>query len=105
MEENNINVEEKKTIEFRLSSIEKSIEELKDIIVETKIQQKDINIIYKSIQQLETSLSNLNERIDAIEKKPANRFENLMQGIMSYALSVVIGAVIGYILMKIGLKS
>lgn len=85
------------TIQFRLSSIEKSLEDLKSYIIETKLQQKDIDLIYKKLEHLETEVGTLNIRLDKIEKKPAKKLDE----IMSYIWYFVISGVIGYIFAKI----
>lgn len=99
-EEKNINNNED-TIQFRLSSIEKSIEELKSYIIETKLQQKDIDLIYKKLEHLETDVGTLNARLDKIEKKPAKKFEE----IISYVWYFVIGGMIGFLFYKLGIKN
>ena len=86
-------------IEYRLDAIEKAIGELKDYIIETKLQQKDIDLIYNNIQDLENKIEKLSNRIEQLEKKPANMFENMI----SYAVSALIGGLVGYFLFKLGL--
>lgn len=100
MNEENITTNEN-TIQFRLSAIEKSIEELKSYIIETKLQQKDIDLIYKKLEHLETDVGNLNTRLDKLEKKPARKFDE----IISYIWYFLIGGAIGYLLLKLGIKN
>lgn len=88
-----------KTIDYRLNSIEKSIEELKSYIIETKLQQKDIDLLYKTIEHLQSDNECLTNRVDALEKKPTVRFENIMQ----YVAIALISGLVGYILNQLGL--
>lgn len=99
MEEVESRLENKDTIQYRLNCIEKSIEELKSYIIETKLQQKDIDLIYKKVEHLETEVCGLGDRLDKIERKPAVKFEE----IMSYIAYFVIGGVVGYFLIKLGI--
>lgn len=85
--------EDTKTIEYRLNNIEKSIEELKTYIVETRMQQKDIDFLFKSIEKI-------NGRLETLEKKPAARYEILV----SHALTTLVGGLVGYMLFKLGLS-
>lgn len=87
------------TIDFRLNSIEKSIEELKSYVLETKLQQKDIDILHKAIEHLQQENEELVKRLDTIEKKPVSYFENITQ----YIAIALISGIIGYILNQIGL--
>lgn len=100
MNEENITINEN-TIQFRLSAIEKSIEELKSYIIETKLQQKDIDLIYKKLDHLETDIGNLNARLDKVEKKPARKFDE----IVSYIWYFVISGIIGYLFIKLGIQN
>lgn len=70
-------------IEYRLDAIEKAIGELKSYIIETKLQQKDIDLIYSNIKDLDDKLEKLSCRIEQLEKKPANMFENIVSYILS----------------------
>lgn len=87
------------TIYYRLNSIEKSIEELKSYVLETKLQQKDIDILHKSIEHLQQDNEEIAKRLDSIEKKPVSYFENITQ----YVAVALISGIIGYILNQIGL--
>ena len=99
-EEKTINNNED-TIQFRLSSIEKSLEDLKSYIIETKLQQKDIDLIYKKLEHLETEVGSFNNRLDKIEKKPAKKFDE----IISYTWYFVISGIIGYLFLKLGIQN
>ena len=94
-------IENKTTIEFRLNSIEKSIEELKSYIIETKMQQKDIDVIYKTLEHLEEMCTALEKRIDALEKKPISHWNNAISTI----ISTLFGGLVLFILYKLGLKA
>lgn len=99
-EEKTINNNED-TIQFRLSSIEKSLEDLKSYIIETKLQQKDIDLIYKKLEHLEMEVGSFNGRLDKIEKKPAKKFDE----IISYIWYFVVGGIIGYLFLKLGIQN
>lgn len=100
-EEKNIKNNNEDTIQFRLTSIEKSLEDLKSYIIETKLQQKDIDLIYKKLEHLETEVGSFNDRLDKIEKKPAKKVDE----IISYVWYFLIGGAIGYLLLKLGIKN
>lgn len=77
----------------RLDNVERKVEDIhnltisvKEIAMETKLMREDMNKIDK--------------RVVAIEEKPNKR----MDQIIGYILSALIGGVIGYVLLKLGLK-
>ena len=98
MEEEKTIKKKEDTIEIQLSNIEKSLEDLKSYIIETKLQQKDIDLIYKKLEHLETEVCSFNERLDKIEKKPAKKFHE----IISYIRYFVISGIIGNVFLKVG---
>lgn len=88
------------TIEFRLSSIEKSIEELKSYIIESKLQQKDIDLIHKTLSDFKDDIKTLDERLDLIEQKPAKRYEDIVGTVISCVMSGLIGFLISLFVKK-----
>lgn len=77
----------------RLDNVERKMEDIhdltcsvKEIALETRLMREDMNKIDK--------------RVNAIEEKPNKR----MDQIIGYILSALIGGVIGYVLLKLGLK-
>lgn len=79
--------------EKRIDDVEKKVEDIhnltisvKEIATETRLMREDMNKIDK--------------RVIAIEEKPNKR----MDQIIGYILSALIGGIIGYVLIKLGLK-
>lgn len=77
----------------RLDTLEPKVEDIhnltisvKEIATETRLMRQDMNKIDK--------------RVIAIEEKPNKRLDQ----IIGYILSALIGGVIGYVLLKLGLK-
>lgn len=82
-----------KTNTKRLEALESKVEDIhnltiavQEVATETKHMREDMNKIDK--------------RVVAIEEKPAKRLDS----IVGYILSALIGGLIGYILLKLGLK-
>ena len=90
MEENEIT----SNIEYRLSCIEKSIDELKAYFIETIKQQKDIESLTKTTEDLD-------KRLEVLEKKPSTWIETTI----SSGISALVGLFLGFIFIKLGLKS
>ena len=99
-EEKTVKNNNEDTIQFRLTSIEKSLEDLKSYIIETKLQQKDIDLIYKKLEHLETEVGSFNDRLDKIEKKPIKKADE----IKSYVWYFLIGGAISYLFLKLGIQ-
>lgn len=85
-------------------------EKLKGLEEDSKEHNKRLNElekIYITIEKLALEMTELrkdynemNKKITAIEKEPADKWKN----ITNYVLTTIVGAVIGYILVKLGLK-
>ncbi|MCI8459911.1 MAG: hypothetical protein HFE81_00810 [Bacilli bacterium] len=77
----------------RLDEHDKKIEELSDVYIAlTKTNDK--------VDNIETDVKDIKSDIKEIKDKPGRRLDQ----IIGYVLSALIGGVIGYILLKLGLK-
>ncbi len=91
------------TIDFRLRQIEKSIEELKNVLVQSKIQEHDINTMQCQQNDLKDSVKSLETRVSAIENRPVHEKAAKWQYISDFIFKTcVTGAVIG-MLVKLGI--
>lgn len=53
----------------------------------------------EAIERIETDVKKLDEKVEVLEHKPAKRWESVAEKV----ILTVVGAVVGYILVKIGL--
>lgn len=77
----------------RIDNIEKKVDELSDVYVAlTKVNDK--------VDNIDNDVKEIKQDMKDIKDKPGKR----MDQIVGYILSAIIGGLIGYVLLKLGLK-
>lgn len=84
------------TLNYRLEQLEKSVSELKELLVNSKLQDKDIKSLNEKVENLETRVSNL-------EKAPAEAKASWFDKGLNIVFKLAITAIVGIVLAKIGL--
>jgi len=84
------------TLNYRLEQLEKSVSELKELLVNSKLQDKDI-------ETLKTDVSNLETRVGNLEKAPAEAKASWFDKGLDIVFKLAITAIVGIVLAKIGL--
>ena len=84
------------TLNYRLEQLEKSVSELKDLFVNSKLQDKDI-------ETLKTDVTNLETRVGNLEKAPAEAKASWFDKGLDIVFKLAITAIVGIVLAKIGL--
>ena len=84
------------TLNYRLAQLEKSVSELKSLLVDSKLQDKDI-------ETLKTDVSNLETRVGNLEKAPAEAKASWFDKGLDIVFKLAITAFVGIVLAKIGL--
>jgi hypothetical protein len=91
--------ERAKSFDQRLSAVEKNTEILYELVVNVRELTVEVKHLGESIKKQEASGKSQGERLGDIEKKPGKKWD----GIVDKVLMMVVGAVIAYMLSKIGL--
>jgi hypothetical protein len=84
------------TLNYRLEQLEKSVSEFKELLVNSKLQDKDI-------ETLKTDVSNLETRVGNLEKAPAEAKASWFDKGLDIVFKLAITAIVGIVLAKIGL--
>ena len=84
------------TLNYRLEQLEKSVSELKDLFVNSKLQDKDI-------ETLKTDVSNLETRVDNLEKAPAETKASWFDKCVDIIFKLARTGGVSIVLPKIGL--
>ena len=84
------------TLNYRLEQLEKSVSELKDLFVSSKLQDKDIKSLNERVENLET-------RVSTLEKAPAEAKASWFDKGLDIVFKLAITAIVGIVLAKIGL--
>lgn len=103
------NTEEKesdtKIINYRLTNIESTLAELKTVIVENKLQEKDIQSIKCKLEECIQAFNSHDKRIRNLELEPVKSKADRWQTITDMVFKWVIGAAISFFAIKFGVKA
>ena len=91
-------------VDYRLNNIEKVLNELKDVMVENKMQAKDIQDLSKKCQENADGIDSLDVRVRALELGPVQAKAKRWEDIVKIILDVAVKAFIVYMLAKIGVQ-
>ena len=93
-----------KTFDYRLSNIEKTLSELKDVVVENKLQARDISEIKKLVKENNDAINSHDKRIRELEVAPAREKAGKWEQYSKIVMELVFSAAVLVVLCKIGLK-
>jgi galactose-1-phosphate uridylyltransferase len=93
------------TVNFRLTSIEATLSELKAVIVENKLQEKEIKDIKEKLVECLQAFNSHDKRIRNLEIKPIQDKASKWQTITDMVFKWAISAGIAYFAIKMGFKS
>lgn len=91
------------TLNYRLEQLEKSVSELKELLVNSKLQDKDIETLKTKVEELEEKVNSLEERVSNLEKTPAETKASWFDKGLDIVFKLAITAIVGIVLAKIGL--
>lgn len=97
-------VSEFETVNYRLEKIENSIEELRKVLVDSRIQAHDIEDMKADIIRHEGKIDKLENKVQELELKPTKEKADKWQYILDYVFKSIVAVAIGVILVKVGLK-
>lgn len=98
---------DRKTVNFRLSSIEKSLEELKEGIkainestskfsISEKLQDRDISDIQKDIEEMKVSIKELQKDVKDLKDQPFKDKASKWQLIADYIFKSAVVCILGF---------
>lgn len=99
-----MNDSDNKTFDFRLSNIEKTLSELKDVVIENKLQARDISEIKKLVKENNDAINSHDKRIRELETAPAREKAGKWEQYSKIVMELIFSAAVLVILCKIGLK-
>lgn len=92
------------TVNYRLTSIEATLSELKAVIVENKLQEKEIKDIKEKLVECLQAFNSHDKRIRNLEIKPIQDKASKWQTITDMVFKWAIATGIGVFAVKFGLK-
>lgn len=92
------------TVNYRLSQIEDSIKDLRTVVLETKLQERDIKDLSEQQTELLQAINAHDARLKTLEQKPTQEKAAKWQYIMDFLFKVLVAAAITFVLSKIGIN-
>lgn len=93
-----------KIINYRLTNIESTLAELKTVIVENKLQEKEIRDIKEKLIECLQAFNAHDKRLRQLELQPIQNKADKWQQIVDMVFKTVIAGAIGFVAVKFGLK-
>lgn len=94
-----------KIINYRLTNIESTLAELKTVIVENKLQEKEIQDIKGKLVECLQAFNAHDKRIRNLELEPVKNKADKWQTISDMVFKWAIGAAIGFAAIKFGISA
>lgn len=91
-------------IGFRLSAIEKTLSEMKDVLTEQTLMRKEISELIEDFGEIKCELQRHSERISIIERAPTESKAKSFETVAKLILELLVSACVVVVLTKIGLK-
>lgn len=83
----------------RVEKLEKQTEAIQSLATSIEVMVKEQVHQTEAINRIEENVEKLDKKVEVLEHKPAKRWE----GIVDNVIMTVVGAVVGYVLVKVGL--
>ena len=93
-----------KIINYRLTNIESTLAELKTVIVENKLQEKEIQSIKEKLEEAVQAFNSHEKRIRNLELEPVKYKADKWQTITDMVFKWIIGAAISFFAIKFGIN-
>ena len=91
-------------IDYRLTSIETTLAEMKNLLLTTKLQNQRLDTLEDNQRKIETKVDKNEEEISSIKSFPTKEKADKFDSIVNLIFKVFITAVVSYVCIKIGLK-
>lgn len=92
------------TINYRLTNIESTLAELKSVIVENKLQDKEIASVKEKLNECIQALNAHDQRIKRVELAPVESKAARWQQVIDSIFKFVISSAIAFAAVKLGIK-
>lgn len=99
MEQNNNELD---TINYRLTRIEDSLNEMKGLMTELRLQARDISDLRNSVTECKNAINAHDKRIRLVEQMPADKAASRWNYIADYIWKFAVAGIVLYIATKAG---
>ena len=91
---------EEQTVIYRLSQIEKSLEELKELIVSVKLNEKDIQDLSARLDKVEGKVESVEDSVRELQSLPNKNGSEKWNFIVDYVFKFAVTGAVAYIATK-----
>lgn len=91
-------------LDYRLSQIEKGLSDLTNVILKTKLQERDIQDLRKDTESLEQAINSHDKRLRAIEIAPVKSKASWFDKAIDIIYKLAITGILGMVVCKLGLS-
>lgn len=102
MEQNQAKSNELDTINYRLTRIEDSLNEMKGLMTELRLQARDISDLRNNVTECKNAINAHDKRIRIVEQMPAEKAASKWNYIADYIWKFVVAGIVLYIATKAG---
>lgn len=95
---------DEETINYRLGKIEETLSELKTVIVENKLQAKDIQELKSNEAEILNAINAHDKRLRNLETAPVKKDAEKWKTITDFIFKTVLTVTAGIVLAKVGLS-
>ncbi|MGP1459158.1 MAG: hypothetical protein ACTTKL_07595 [Treponema sp.] len=92
------------TINYRLDKLEETLSRLKDVIVNDRLQEKELKDINSKLTDLTAKVNEYENRLKELEMQPVVSQAARWKQIIDAAFKFAVGAGLSYIALKLGLS-
>ncbi len=92
------------TINYRLDKLEETLSRLSDLIVNDRLQQKELEMVKVKLAELTAAVNAHDGRLKTLEMQPVTAQAARWKQIIDAAFKFAIGAGLSYIALKLGLS-
>ena len=83
----------------RVEKLELQTEAIQSLATSVEVMVKEQGHQTEAIERIEKNVEKLDDKVEVLEQKPARRWESIAEKV----ILTIVGAVLGYLLVKIGL--
>lgn len=91
-------------IEYRLTSIEEKLDEMKNLLIESQIHARDIDYLKRKVKELESNQNTQEERMRKVEEAPAIHKAERWQQVLDFVFKSMMTAAVTILLVTVGIK-
>lgn len=96
--------ENENIVDYRLSNIERTLEEMKNVMTETQRQAGEISALSEGQQEMKKKLESLDNRLRELETRPQKDKARRFESVADLVFKTVVAAGLGIVLAKVGLQ-